>query len=88
MAAMADGGKISKVQLYVGNLPESFMSQDLEAEFAKFGKLTDFFVSIRAGRHRGFGFVEFEDPACAAAAEKAMNGAKIGDACHVCAGAA
>jgi RNA recognition motif-containing protein len=65
---------LSKKQLYVGNLPLTFMSGDLEREFLVFGPLSDFFVSIWAGRHRGFGFVTFQSSASASAAEKAMNG--------------
>lgn len=65
---------LSEVQLYVGNLPLTFMSDDLEREFLVFGPLSDFFISIRAGRHRGFGFVTFQSSASASAAEKAMNG--------------
>ncbi|KAJ3223050.1 hypothetical protein HK099_001577 [Clydaea vesicula] len=44
-------------QLYVGKLPNSLNSADLEDMFSKYGRLVQ--VELKPG---GFGFVEFEDP--------------------------
>ena len=67
----------SDVQLYVGNLPTTYEKAQLEADFGKFGELSDHFVSYRSKRHRGFGFVTFASPDAAASAFKAMNGQPV-----------
>ena len=64
----------STTQLYVGNLSTDFLTADLVKEFQTFGMLTDSFVAIRQGRHRGFGFVTFESDVAALAAQKNMHG--------------
>ena len=69
---------ISDVCLYVGNLPDTYGAGELEREFSKFGRLRDSFISHRDGKHRGFGFVEFESPADARRAVTAMNGMSVG----------
>eukprot|EP00949_MAST-11_sp_MAST-11-sp1_P001868 g1868.t1 len=65
---------ISDVQLYVGNLPTTVQTQQLTDAFAKYGELTDSFVSVRNGRHRGFGFVTFKEPRDAKKALEATSG--------------
>ena len=64
------------VELYVGNLPYETSEKELNAAFAKFGKVTSvrLIESRRDGRPKGFGFVEMEDGSKAAVAIKAMNG--------------
>ena len=51
------------MNLYVGNLPYSFTSDDLNRLFAPFGTVTSAqVISDRdTGRSRGFGFVEMEN---------------------------
>jgi RNA recognition motif-containing protein len=62
-------------KLYVGNLPWSFTSSDLEALFAPFGTVQSAeVVSDReTGRSRGFGFVEMETQQASEEAIKGLN---------------
>src|SRR5262245_41937473 len=66
-------------RLYVGNLPFSFTNQQLQDLFAEHGQVTYAQVMIdrMTNRSRGFGFVEFGDPAQAEAAAAALNGRPI-----------
>src|SRR5262245_11503768 len=66
-------------RLYVGNLPFSFTNQQLQDLFAAHGQVTYAQVMIdrMTNRSRGFGFVEFGDPAQAEAAAAALNGRPI-----------
>jgi peptidyl-prolyl isomerase E (cyclophilin E) len=68
-----------KTTLYVGGLDEGATPASLHAAFVPFGELKD--VSLptdpATGRHRGFGFVEYEDPGDAAAAIDNMNDAEL-----------
>jgi RNA recognition motif-containing protein len=49
-------------RLYVGNLPYSFTSQDLQKLFSEYGpvKSAEVVQERDTGRSRGFGFVEME----------------------------
>ncbi len=60
--------------LYVGNLPFSTTSQDLEQLFGQHGTVTraQVMTDRETGRSRGFGFVEMSDGADAAI--QALNG--------------
>jgi RNA recognition motif-containing protein len=62
--------------LYVGNLAFSTTSQDLEALFGQYGKVTSAQVVMdrETGRSRGFGFVEM-----AAGAEEAIKALNLTD---------
>jgi len=66
--------------IFVGNLPWTVTSADLQTKFAEFGNV----ISARvvsdnfSGKSRGFGFVDMED-ADAEKAIAAMNGYKWGD---------
>ncbi|MFC1496247.1 RNA recognition motif domain-containing protein [Candidatus Margulisiibacteriota bacterium] len=66
--------------IFVGNLPWSVSSADLETKFAEFGNV----ISARiindkfSGKSRGFGFVDMED-ADAEKAIAAMSGHKWND---------
>lgn len=65
--------------LYVGNLPWSTKSEDLEDAFSRHGEVISSRVirDRQTGRSRGFGFVEVkEDDATAIIA--AMNGTELG----------
>ena len=67
-------------KLYVGNLPFTTTDAELREMFEKHGSLTSVKVITdrETGRSRGFGFVEFEDAACAEEAQKALNGQQMG----------
>jgi RNA recognition motif-containing protein len=71
-------------KLYVGNLPWSFSSADLENLFAPYGtvKSAEVISERETGRSRGFGFVEMEtqqatEQAIAALHEKDVGGRAI-----------
>src|SRR6185295_10382037 len=66
-------------RLYVGNLPFTYTNQQLQDLFASHGQVTYAQVMIdrMTNRSRGFGFVEFADPAQAEAAAAALNGRPI-----------
>ncbi|OGC23269.1 RNA-binding protein [candidate division WOR-1 bacterium RIFOXYB2_FULL_42_35] len=56
--------------IFVGNLPWSAKSEDLEAKFSEFGTVSSARVMTdkMTGKSRGFGFVDMDD----AGAEKAI----------------
>jgi len=64
------------MNIYVGNLPFSFSSDDLEQLFSEYGAIDRAqVVSDRmSGRSRGFGFVEMPDDDEARAAISALDG--------------
>ena len=61
--------------IYVGNLPWSATEEQVQNLFAPYGAVLSVkLVNDReTGRARGFGFVEMEDPAAAAAIEALDN---------------
>jgi RNA recognition motif-containing protein len=65
------------MNLYVGNLPFTTTTEDLEKLFAEHGKVTRAQVMMdrETGRSRGFGFVEMSEGA--EAAIQALNGAQF-----------
>ncbi|MBL9093277.1 MAG: RNA-binding protein [Planctomycetaceae bacterium] len=62
-------------RLYVGNLPYSTSSADLESLFAQFGNVTSAQViqDRDTGRSKGFGFVEMSSDSEAQAAINGLN---------------
>ncbi|KIZ03089.1 hypothetical protein MNEG_4873 [Monoraphidium neglectum] len=78
---VAVGGKGSnpKTTLYVGGLEESVNEATLHAAFIPFGDLKDVNIPMdnELGKHRGFGFVEFEDKDDAAAAIDNMHNSEL-----------
>jgi peptidyl-prolyl isomerase E (cyclophilin E) len=78
---VAVGGKGSnpKTTLYVGGLEESVNDATLHAAFIPFGDLKDVNIPLdhATGKHRGFGFVEFEDKDDAAAAVDNMHNSEL-----------
>lgn len=64
-------------RLFVGNLPWSFTSADLQALFAPYGAVQSAEVvnDRDTGRSRGFGFVEMSDNQAIQQAITALNGA-------------
>ena len=66
-------------KIYVGNLPWSTTSTDLEAMFAPHGAVrsAEVISDRETGRSRGFGFVEMETDDGLQAAINALNGQEI-----------
>ncbi len=62
-------------KLYIGNLPYSATTEDLEALFSRVGKVESAAVVADkfSGRSKGFGFVEMADSNDAAAAIESLN---------------
>ena len=74
-----DGFEVARFmsrKIYVGNLPWSTTSADLEAMFAEHGPVSSAEVisDRETGRSRGFGFVEMESEEGMQAAVNALNG--------------
>jgi cold-inducible RNA-binding protein len=67
-------------KLYVGNLPYSATSEELNQLFGTHGsvKSADVIMDRETGRSKGFGFVEMESEAEAKAAIAALNGHQLG----------
>ena len=68
------------MKLYVGNLPFSVNSDDLEQMFSGYGAVTSAQVisDRETGRSRGFGFVEIESDDAGRKAIEEMDGADNG----------
>jgi RNA recognition motif-containing protein len=68
------------MRLYVGNLPFSVNSEDLEKMFSEYGEVTSSqVISDRdTGRSRGFGFVELADDDAGRKAIEEMDGKDTG----------
>jgi len=66
-------------KIYVGNLPWSTTSSDLEAMFAPHGAVrsAEVISDRETGRSRGFGFVEMETDEGLQAAINALNGHEV-----------
>jgi RNA recognition motif-containing protein len=69
-----------EMNLYVGNLPFSTNSGDLEQMFAEHGSVTSAQVIMdrETGRSRGFGFVEMGSDDEGRAAIQALDGNEVG----------
>ena len=67
-------------KLFVGGLPFSTTSEELEQLFAEFGTVASAKVITDrdTGRSKGFGFVEFENEDEGKKAEAEMNGKDVG----------
>ncbi len=67
------------MNIYVGNLPFSTTSSDLEELFSQYGAVDSASVinDRETGRSRGFGFVEMEDTAGKQAIEE-LDGSDFG----------
>jgi RNA recognition motif-containing protein len=66
-------------KLFVGSLPWAANDEDLQKAFSAHGKVISAKVVTdkETRRSRGFGFVEFETEAEAAAAVQALNGSEL-----------
>ena len=69
----------SNSKLYVGNLPYSVTSNDLQDIFSKYGEVRSAeIVSYReTNRSKGFGFVKFADDSSANSAIEALDGSEL-----------
>ena len=67
------------MNIYVGNLPYSFNSSDLENVFTPYGEASSAQVIMdrATGRSRGFGFVEMDDDAAGREAIEKLDGSDI-----------
>ncbi|KAJ5072157.1 nucleic acid binding protein [Anaeramoeba ignava] len=63
--------------LYVGNLPFSVTSEELEKEFGNFGQVIEARVMNRNGRPAGFAFIEMKTPQDAQSALTEMDGVEV-----------
>lgn len=63
-------------RIYVGNLPFSSSSQDVQELFEQYGKVNEVHLVTdrQTGQPRGFGFVEMESGSDADEAIEAING--------------
>lgn len=63
-------------RIYVGNLPWSTTTADLETMFSAFGSVhtAEVIMDRATGRSRGFGFVQMNDDGEADSAINALNG--------------
>lgn len=79
--SVAVGGKGTnpKTVLYVGGLEESITEGILHSAFIPFGDIKDVSIPLdnTTGKHRGFGFVEFESKEDANAATDNMHCAEL-----------
>ena len=64
-------------KIYVGNLPWSYSSSDLEQLFRQYGEVAtaEVIIDRQTGRSRGFGFVQMSSDSDADAAINGLNGA-------------
>nr|CAD1840847.1 unnamed protein product [Ananas comosus var. bracteatus] len=71
--------EIDEAKLFVGYLPHSMNTDKLIELFLPFGGISDARVITdkTTGLSRGFGFVKYADPICAAKAVARMNGYRI-----------
>ena len=83
-AAAAAAASKPAVRVYVGSVPQEFTPDHIRAVFGPFGAIRSVTLlppsdpgSNPGATHRGYGFIEFEDEACAKAAIEAMNGFEI-----------
>lgn len=86
MVAVQGKGSNPKTVLYVGGLEESVTELGLKSAFIPFGPVKEVNIPLdhETGKHRGFGFVEFEDREDAAdAIDNMHNGELFGRCAHL-----
>lgn len=66
-------------KIYVGNLPQSFSSSDLEALFGKYGEVrsAEVIADRITGQSRGFGFVQMESQQGTREAMQELDGSEV-----------
>ena len=67
------------MKIYIGNMPYSVTSEELESLFGAHGRVQDAQVITdrETGRSKGFGFIDMPDNAEADEAIKALNGTQL-----------
>ena len=67
------------MNIYVGNLPYTFTSSDLENVFTPYGEVSSAQVIMdrATGRSRGFGFIEMDDDAAGREAIEKLDGSDL-----------
>lgn len=67
------------MKIYIGNMPYSVTSDELEALFGAHGRVQDAQVITdrETGRSKGFGFIDMPDNSEADEAIKALNGTQL-----------
>ena len=70
---------ISQTKLFVGWLNWKMRGNDLKTEFSKYGEVVFARVNLdrETKKSKGFGFVEFQNPADAAKAKEEMDGQEL-----------
>jgi polyadenylate-binding protein len=65
--------------VYVKNFGEEMSEEKMHELFGKFGKITSFkIMAEESGKHKGFGFVSYEDAEAAEKAVKELDGMDLG----------
>ncbi len=79
LVAVGGKGTNPKTTLYVGGLAEEVNEAKLHEAFIPFGDIKDVNIPLdhATGKHRGFGFVEYEDKDDAATAIDNMHNAEL-----------
>lgn len=72
-------GTNPKTTLYIGGLDENVNESILYSAFIPFGEIKDVSIPLDhvSGKHRGFGFVEYEDPEDSAHAIDNMHNSEL-----------
>lgn len=71
---------LDKKTLFVSNLPFEIKESDLEPLFKEHGKINQIrLVTNRAGKPKGFGYIEYEEETGASSAIVALDGTQVGD---------
>ena len=67
------------MNIYVGNLPYTFTSSDLENVFTPYGEVTSaqIIMDRATGRSRGFGFIEMAEDAAGREAIEKLEGSDL-----------
>lgn len=67
--------KFERGYMYIGHLPHGFYEEQCKAYFAQFGRVCRIKLarSKDTGRHKGYGFIEFENEEVAKIAAETMN---------------
>lgn len=75
-----DSTQTTFTNVYVKNLSEEVTEAKLEETFAAYGAVTSVSLAMdEAGKSKCFGFINFEDPECAAKAVEALDGKQDGE---------
>lgn len=65
--------------VYVKNFGEEMSEEKMHELFGKYGKITSFkIMAEESGKHKGFGFVSYEDAEAAESAVKELDGMELG----------